>query len=147
MNKRKIAKVMLGTILLIGIFYKNTLPQAKSFLMALAPQMEWRAKDAEDLKDTKDWEGLYGYIQLDKIQDKDSYTVKARAVKDPNGYLVGDYNIYSETRTVRQGSGRQSIYEGNGDRVMKIGKTYYLSLQNLNYTNDYRNSVGSFGWL
>lgn len=43
MNKKKIAKVMLGVMFLTGIFSKNTLPQAKSFLMALAPQREWRS--------------------------------------------------------------------------------------------------------
>ncbi|MGU8435283.1 hypothetical protein ACV3RS_14880 [Clostridium perfringens] len=147
MNKKRIAKLMLGVMVLTGIFAKGSLPQAKSFLMALAPQSEWRAKDAPDLKDTKDWGGTTGYVKLDKIQDADSYTMRARAVKSPNGDLEADYNIYSETITVRQGAGKTDLYEGHDGKIMHTGETYYLSLKNLNYTRDYRNAVGSFGWL
>ncbi|MDZ5253800.1 hypothetical protein [Clostridium sp. LIBA-8841] len=147
MNKKKIAKVMLGIMLLTGVFSKSTLPQAKSFLMALAPHSNWRAKDAADLKDVKEWSNTwYGYVKLDKIQDLDSYTMSARAVANPNGDLESADNAYSEPVTVRQGAPAADVYEYYWNKRMQVGSTYYLALKNLNYTQNYRNAVGSFGW-
>lgn len=147
MNIKKITKVMICAMFIVAIFGKTTLPKAKPFLMALAPQNNWRAKDASDLKDVKEWSNTwYGYVKLDKIQDLDSYTMSARAVADPNGDLQSASNAYSEPVTVRQGAPAADVYEYYWNKRMQIGSTYYLALKNLNYTQDYRNAVGSFGW-
>lgn len=131
--RKKLALIMMGAIVMsVGL---TTKAQAKDFGMSLAPSNAWRyLTNAEDCRDTKDGNGSYGYIKLNRIQDATSYYVHAKAV---------NYDGYdrSETVTVKQ-YGYKDILEHN----MKHKYYYYLDLMNDNYTSNYVWTTGQFGW-
>lgn len=104
MNIKKITKLTASALLLSCILGQGTMTHAKAWYMALAPHCVWRAKDAPDLRDNKEYPGTaYGYVKLDKIYDADSYTILVKAVKSPNENLDANYNTFSETKRVKQG--------------------------------------------
>ncbi|MDD7796060.1 hypothetical protein [Clostridium sp. 'White wine YQ'] len=146
-NTKKVVKVMLGLLLCAFIFGKDNIAQSKAFYMALAPYSSFRAVDADDTRDSKDYLSYSsGYINLATIYDVDSYYVQARAVASPYADLNAASNIYSSTVLAKQGSGNVPIPEGYSGKKMSLGSTYYLALKNINSTTDYRNASGTFGW-
>lgn len=133
--KKKILSV-LGIVIIASSIFSVKPVYAKTYSMSLAPYSRWRGVDAPDCKDYKLLKWCdEGQVSLNRINDKDSYTVDACISDNP-------YQLRPMAGQVRLAQGQEKNYKEYD--AMVVGETYFLMLKNLNYKKDYVVATGTF---